>query len=132
MKFILLFLLITDLHAEFIYRATTQIGDQTFQDIIVLNEMPFSEASLAGSLTVPGHFSTPLLPTSKLKVALWADMYFLTLNVAVTENNQTSLLTYKLKSQTTGYQNLVGELLDQENQMVGTITEMRLIYESNP
>ena len=117
--------------AELIYRVTTEINGQEFQDIMTIKNLPFPNGKISGSLTVPGQFSYPFKESSRLQIALWADRYFFSLDVNVTENGESSDLSYKLESIATGYQMLKGELLNSEGTVIGTIKEMRLIYESD-
>jgi len=132
MKFIILMFMFSSARAEMVYRATTEIGNHQFQDIIIINELPFQGGGLTGSLTVPGIFSTNFLESSDLRVYLWSDHYQMNLDVNVNENNQTSLLHYRLKSKNTGYKEMEGQLLNEANETVGIVKEMRLIYESRP
>ncbi len=103
-------------HSETIYRATTVIGNKTFQDILIIESLD----PLKGSLTVPGVFTSPILQGGNLD----GNLVF---GIIAHENGEDIKVTYNLKG-------VLGETLKgvahlENGQFLGTVNAQRIFAE---
>ncbi len=103
-------------HGESIYRATTTIGNRTFQDILIIE----SFNPLKGTLTVPGVFSAPIQDMNGLGDSL-------NFGIVAKERGEEFKVYYKLKT-LPGYA-LKGTANLEDGGLLGTVHAQRIFVE---
>jgi hypothetical protein len=90
---VILLLISTAGSAEEIYRLETKIADHVFYDLMVIESKDLSGKDMKGSITVPGHFTSPMVNGIRSINYLSIKYNF---EILVKENGQQYKVTYSL------------------------------------